>query len=123
MTLPEDRRFERGVLPVSHFGLNWPDFFAKYPLPDVFSETVYLWDKSRLADLQNDRFKEILNVGWSNSYYRQLWSSAEVRHETLRRLWFALEILIKRDCSVVNAARFLRYRPRSSSKLVLPRCF
>src|SRR5882757_7113361 len=86
MTLPEDRRFERGVLPVSHFGLNWPDFFAKYPLPDVFSETVYLWDKSRLADLQNDRFKEILDVGWSNSYYRQLWSSAEVRHEHVRSI-------------------------------------
>ena len=79
MTLPKTQRFDRGVLPVSHFGLDWPDFFAKYPLPDVFGETVFLWDKSRLKDMQNDRLKAILELGWSNSYYRELWSSAGVR--------------------------------------------
>ena len=84
MTLPKTQRFDRGVLPVSHFGLDWPDFFAKYPLPDVFGETVFLWDKSRLKDMQNDRLKAILELGWSNSYYRELWSSAGVRPEHVR---------------------------------------
>jgi phenylacetate-CoA ligase len=82
--LQTTRRFERGVLPVAHFGIDWPAFFAKYPLPDVFSETVYLWDKSRLKDMQNEGFKEILKLGWSNSYYRELWSSAGVRPEHVR---------------------------------------
>src|SRR5258706_10634027 len=82
--LKTTQSFERGVLPVSHFGLDWPAFFAKYPLPDVFSETVYLWDKSRLKDMQNERFKEVLKLGWSNSYYRELWSSAGVRPEHVR---------------------------------------
>jgi len=82
--LKTTQSFERGVLPVSHFGLDWPAFFAKYPLPDVFSETVYLWDKGRLKDMQNDRLKAILELGWSNSYYRELWSSAGVRPEHVR---------------------------------------
>lgn len=80
------RHFDRGVLPVSHFGLDWPDFFAKYPLPDVFSETVFLWDRGRLQDLQNERFKEILKLGWSNAYYRELWSSAGVRPDHVQSI-------------------------------------
>ena len=78
--------FARGNLPVAHFGLDWPNFFAKYPLPDVFAETVFLWEKSRIRDLQSERFKEILSLGWANRFYRELWTAAGLSPDNVRSI-------------------------------------
>jgi phenylacetate-CoA ligase len=78
--------FSRGKLPISHFGLDWPSFFAKYPLPDVFAETVFLWERARIEDLQNARFKEVVEIGWANTYYSKLWQNAGLGPEDIRSI-------------------------------------
>jgi len=78
--------FIRGKLPVSHFGLDWPSFFAKYPLPDVFAETVFLWGRGQIRDLQSARFKEVIELGWANSFYRKLWEAAGIQREKVRSI-------------------------------------
>lgn len=74
--------FERGSLPVAHFGIDWESFFAKYPLPDVWAEQVFKWDKGQIKDVQAERFDEILKLGWNNAYYRKLWTDAGISPDT-----------------------------------------
>jgi phenylacetate-CoA ligase len=67
------------ALPLYHYAVDWKGFYAKYPPPDVFLDTVYRWPPDRIRALQNERFLEVMQAGWQNPFYRRLWSKAGVQ--------------------------------------------
>jgi phenylacetate-CoA ligase len=74
------------VLPLYHCMTDWTTFYAKYPPPDVFLNTVYRWPAERVRALQNDRFMEVIEVGWQNPFYRNLWSKTGLQQGDIRSL-------------------------------------
>ncbi len=51
-------------LPIYHYAFDWDEFYRRYPVPDVFVDTVYKWSPERIRALQNERFLEVMQVGW-----------------------------------------------------------
>ncbi len=65
-------------LPLARYAADWEQFYDEYPPPDVFAETVYLWPKQRIRELQNRRFLEVMQAGWQNAFYQSLWKKAGI---------------------------------------------
>lgn len=63
-------------LPIYQKSINWDAFFAEYPVPDVYERTVYKWPRERLREFQNKRFMRLVDIGWTNEFYRRRWSAA-----------------------------------------------
>jgi phenylacetate-CoA ligase len=74
------------ALPLYHYATDWPAFYAKYPPPDVFLDTVFRWPAERVRALQNERFKEVVEVGWDNPFYQKLWGNAGLKRGDIRGL-------------------------------------
>src|SRR5579872_2710446 len=74
------------ALPIYHFATDWQAFYAKYPPPDVFVDTVYRWPADRVRAMQNERFLEVVELAWQNSFYRNLWGKAGLRPGDIRSL-------------------------------------
>ena len=45
--------------------MDWDAFYQRYPVADVFVDTVYKWSPDRIRALQNERFLEVMQVGWT----------------------------------------------------------
>ena len=69
MTSPMNEPFPESTLPTYRSAFDWNALMREYPLPDVFSKTVYLWPPERIRSLQNERFLKIMDVGWCNPFY------------------------------------------------------
>ena len=74
------------ALPLYHYAMDWEAFYAKYPPPDVFLDTVYRWPRERIRALQNERFLEVMQVGWQNPFYRNLWGNAGIKPSDIQGL-------------------------------------
>ena len=59
-------------LPIYHQAMDWDAFYQRYPVADVFVDTVYKWSSERIRALQNERFLEVMQVGWKNPFYQRL---------------------------------------------------
>lgn len=57
-------------LPIHQTSVDWPALLAKFPVPNVFEETVYRWPAERIRALQNERFLDCVAIGWENEFYR-----------------------------------------------------
>ena len=66
----------KSALPNYHKSINWDRFFDEYPVPDVWSQTIRTWSPERVQNLQEQRFKKILEIGWKNPFYRRRWTAA-----------------------------------------------
>jgi phenylacetate-CoA ligase len=73
-------------LPLYHYALDWESFFAEYPPPDVFAETVFKWPADRIRDLQNRRFLETVAAGWKNPFFARRWRTAGIEPSDIRSL-------------------------------------
>ncbi len=73
-------------LPIYHTSIDWDAFFAKWQVPDVFERDRFRWPRDRLRAFQNERFMELMEVGWNNRFYRAHWSAAGVRPEHIRSI-------------------------------------
>jgi phenylacetate-CoA ligase len=73
-------------LPLYHSAIDWAAFQRKYPAPDVFAETTYLWSADRVRILQNERFLAAIEAAADNPFYRRLWAKAGVRAQDIRSL-------------------------------------
>jgi len=73
-------------LPIYHDSIDWNDLFARFPVPDVFERTVYRWPRERIRQLQNERFLEVVKVGWENEFYRRRWTAAGLEPGDIRSL-------------------------------------
>jgi phenylacetate-CoA ligase len=74
------------TLPIYHDSIDWDELFAKFPVPDVFEQTVYRWPRDRVRQLQNERFLEVMQTGWTNEFYRMRWSAAGIEPGDIRSL-------------------------------------
>src|SRR5450759_3444568 len=74
------------ALPLYDYAMDWEAFYAKYPPPDVFLDTVYRWPRERIRALQNERFLEVIQVGWQNPFYRNLWGKAGIKPSDIQGL-------------------------------------
>jgi len=73
-------------LPLYRYAIDWEAFYARFPPPDVFAETVYRWPPARIRALQNDRFLEVMEWGWRNPFYQRLWRRAGLEPGDVRSL-------------------------------------
>ena len=73
-------------LPLYHYALDWESFFAEYPPPDVFAETVFKWPADRIRELQNRRFLETVAAGWKNPFFARRWRAAGIEPGDIRSL-------------------------------------
>jgi phenylacetate-CoA ligase len=73
-------------LPILHHSIDWDTFFRKFPVPDVFEQTVYKWPRERFRALQNERFSEAVARGWQNEFYRRRWQAAGLEPGDIRSI-------------------------------------
>lgn len=81
-----EQALQRSKLPLYHYALDWDAFYAKFPPPDVFMDTVYKWPAARIRELQEKRFLETMQVGWQNPFYQALWKKAGIAPGDIRSL-------------------------------------
>ena len=74
------------ALPIYHQAMDWDAFLQRYPVADVFVDTVYKWSPDRIRALQNERFLEVMEVGWKNPFYQRLWKKAGIEPGDIRSL-------------------------------------
>ena len=77
---------EQSSLPLYHKAIDWDALYAEYPVPDVYSRTVYLWPAERVRELQNRRFMALIEIGWNNRFYQSLWKKAGLAPGDIRSL-------------------------------------
>ena len=73
-------------LPLYQTQLNWNELWSAYPVPDVFTQTVFTWSRDRIRALQNQRFLETVERGWKNPFYRERWSRAGLEEADIASL-------------------------------------
>ena len=73
-------------LPIYHQAMDWDAFYQRYPVADVFVDTVYKWSPDRIRALQNERFLEVMQVGWKNPFYQRLWKKAGIEPGDIQSL-------------------------------------
>lgn len=76
----------QSTLPIYHTSIDWDAFFTKWPVPDVFERDRFRWPREKLRAFQNERFMELMQVGWANEFYRAHWTAAGVRPEHIRSI-------------------------------------
>jgi phenylacetate-CoA ligase len=76
----------RSELPIYRYAFDWDQFYRRYPVPDVFVGTVYKWSPERIRALQNERFLEVMQIGWKNPFYQRLWKKAGVEPGDIKSL-------------------------------------
>jgi len=65
MTLPKTQRYERGFFRIA-LRAELAGLLREVPAPDVLARPSIFGQEAGLRDVQNERFKEILKIGWSN---------------------------------------------------------
>jgi phenylacetate-CoA ligase len=81
-----DTHSAHSILPNYHTSIDWEALYRKFPVPDVFERTVYKWPAERVRALQNERFLEVMQVGWKNEFYRRRWTAAGISPEDIRSI-------------------------------------
>jgi phenylacetate-CoA ligase len=76
----------QSALPVYHQSIDWDELYRKYPLPDVFAQTVFRWPRDRIRALQNERFMEVVKTAWDNEFYRSRWMAAGLEAGDIRSI-------------------------------------
>jgi phenylacetate-CoA ligase len=73
-------------LPLYRNAVDFQRLVREYPLPDVFERTTWRASPERIRALQEERFLAIVQVGWSNPFYRRRWSAAGLQPGDIRSL-------------------------------------
>src|SRR5665213_3000365 len=73
-------------LPIYHTSIDWDRFLTTWQVPDVFERDRFRWPRDKLRAFQNQRFMELMEVGWNNAFYKAHWTAASVRPEHIRSI-------------------------------------
>jgi phenylacetate-CoA ligase len=73
-------------LPLRQYALDWDQFFAESPPPDVWYETMFRWSRDELRAFQNRMFMKRIAQGWKHPFYRKLWGDAGIGEGDIRSL-------------------------------------
>lgn len=74
------------ALPQYRRAIDWDEFDATYPQPDVFAETTFKQSPEQLRALQEKRFADLMVAGWENPFYRRRWTEAGLEPGDVRSL-------------------------------------
>ena len=81
------KRLPDSKLPLYYKSINWDEFFANNPPPDVWYEHVFLkWSREQIRAHQERRFRAMMKLGWQNPFYRRLWGEAGIEPGDIRGL-------------------------------------
>lgn len=76
MSVPYAREdFPKSSLPLYIHSMNWDEYFAETPAPDVWQDTIFKWSRDKIEAYQNYHFKLRVAEGWNNRFYRNLWTA------------------------------------------------
>lgn len=78
--------FPASRLPLYRHAIDWAGFEQRFPAPDVFAETIFKWPADRIRELQNQRFLQMMKVGWANAFYADRWKRAGIEPDDIRSL-------------------------------------
>lgn len=65
---------DRIELPNYFRTTNFDELFQRHPLPDDFSQNMFLWPADRIRKYQEELFTDIMDVGWANPFYNERWT-------------------------------------------------
>jgi len=71
-------------VPYYYRSLDWKALVRAYPPSRDFAETVFRYDRTKIARLQNRRFLEIVDYAWRNPFYRRRWEAHGVRRGDIK---------------------------------------
>ncbi|MBI2466365.1 MAG: hypothetical protein HYV62_00845 [Candidatus Rokubacteria bacterium] len=71
-------------VPYYYRSLDWRALVRAYPPSRDFAETVFRYDRKKIARLQGRRFLEIVSYAWTNPFYRRRWEAAGARRGDIR---------------------------------------
>lgn len=74
------------TLPLYQRSIDWDAFYAKYPPPDIFAETTWKSSADQVRAIQNERFLDVIRIGWENPFYQSLWTKSGLAPGDIRSL-------------------------------------
>jgi phenylacetate-CoA ligase len=74
------------TLPIYRNAFDFERLICEYPLPDVFEATVWRYSPERIRAVQEERFLQTVELGWSNPFYRQRWIAAGLMRDDIQSL-------------------------------------
>lgn len=77
---------EQSSLPLYRNALDWKQFSADYPAPDLFQKGVFQWSRDEIRALQNTRFLAMVKIAWRTGFYQRLWGAAGIEPGDIQSL-------------------------------------
>ncbi len=66
-------------VPYYYKSLDWKALVREYPPSKDFAETVFRYDRKKIAQVQQRRLLEIVEYAWRNPFYRRRWQAHGLR--------------------------------------------
>ena len=63
------------MIPYYYKAIDFDALVREYPPAKEFAESVFLWSRRELEELQNRRFLQIVEYAWENPFYRRRWEA------------------------------------------------
>src|SRR5204863_469168 len=79
-----DRTSEMGArmtVPYYYRSIDFDKLVRDYPPSRDYAESVFLFERKQIEEVQNRRFLEILEWAWRNPFYQKKWQQHGVRRE------------------------------------------
>ncbi|MGH6617327.1 phenylacetate--CoA ligase family protein [Sphingomonas sp.] len=76
----------KSSLPLYRHAIDWAAFEQEFPPPDIYANTVFTWSRDQLRDLQDRRFRDIIELAWTNRFYSERWQAAGLTPADIRSL-------------------------------------
>src|SRR5437764_1152785 len=82
-----DRTSEMGArmtVPYYYRSIDYDKLVRDYPPSRDYAESVFLFERKQIEEVQNRRFLEIVEWAWRNPFYQKTWQQHGVRREAIR---------------------------------------
>jgi len=72
------------AIPYYYKSIDFETLVRQYPPAEEFAQGVYVWGRAELEELQNRRFLQIVEHGWSNPFYQRRWEAHGIRRSDIQ---------------------------------------
>jgi phenylacetate-CoA ligase len=73
--------------PLNYFeAADYPSIVAEYGQPEDFAARIARMPRDELRDLQDRRFRKLMDFAWKIPFYQRLWGKAGVQPGDIRSL-------------------------------------
>lgn len=73
-------------VPYYYRSVDFDRLVREYPPSQDYAETVFLYDRRQIAEVQNRRFVSIVESAWRNPFYRKRWEAHGLRPQDIRSM-------------------------------------